>query len=261
MAIQKIIVASSKGGVGKSTVALGVAGALNSLGKKVLLCDLDFENRCLDLFMGIENASLFNVADVASGAVPPDRALLKNAAGLSFLAAPERVEIGDGEGGITPEALSEAIKNAVDSSEADFAVFDTGTAHGIPALLARTFPDAKALVVASHQSTSTRGAERTAALLEEAGVKECRLVICAYEFKEAYKSVRSGIIDIIDSSKVPLIGVVPYDRALMLSHESGVRASQDLPSSIAFRNIAERLCGKRVRLFNGITSINRKKII
>ena len=89
MATKKIIVASSKGGVGKSTVALGVAGALCMLGKKVLLCDLDFENRCLDLYMGIENAALFNVADVARGKASPAKAILKNSSGLSFLAAPE----------------------------------------------------------------------------------------------------------------------------------------------------------------------------
>lgn len=260
MAAQKIIVASSKGGVGKSTVALGIAGALNLLGKKVLLCDLDFENRCLDLFMGIENASLFNVADVASGSVDPGRAVLKNSTGLSFLAAPDAVPLGEDDG-ITPEDLSSALRETVESLDVDFAVFDTGTAHGIPSLLARTFPDAKALIVASHQAASTRGADRMASKLEEEGVKECRLVICGYEFKEASKKERSGIIEIIDSSRVPLIGVVPYDRVLLLSHERGVRVPEDSPAGIAFKNIAERICGKRVRLFDGISSIKRKRII
>lgn len=260
LAARKIIVASSKGGVGKSTVALGVAGALNSLGKTVLICDLDFENRCLDLFMGVESTALFNVADIAAGRVNPGRAILKNSSGLSFLAAPEGASFEE-EGGTDKEGLAAALKKVVDYTKADFVIFDTGTAHGIPALVAKTFPDARALIVASHQATATRGAERMAEVLEAAGVKECKLVICGYEFKAATGNERSGLIEIIDSSRVPLIGVVPYDRALMLSHERGVRAPEDSPSSIAFENIAERLLGETVRLFDGIGSVNRKKII
>ncbi len=259
MATQKLIVASAKGGVGKSTVALGVAVALTSLGKKVLVCDLDFENRCLDLFLGVEDASLFNIIDVAEGRVTPERAMLKNSAGLYFLAAPERFAPDDTEEAL--KGVTRALKAAVDATDADFVIFDTGTAHEIPSLVAKTFTGSKALVIASHQSTAMRGAERTAENLEAAGVKECRLIICGYEFKEASRKERAGLLEIIDTSKVPLIGVVPYDRELLICHERGVRAPEDSPSSIAFENIAERICGERVRLFDGIGSINRKKII
>ena len=261
MAAKKIIVASSKGGVGKTTVALGVANALCSLGKKVLLCDLDFENRCLDLFMGIEDAALFNVADLAKDRVTPEKAILKNSAGLSFLAAPEGVIPGGRSGNdISKDDLARALKDAADSAKYDFVIFDTGTGHDIPALLADTFRGATALVVASHQASSARGAERTASVLEEHGVKDCRLVICGFEFYEAVKGERSGVIDIIDSSKVPLIGVVPLDRALLLSNERGVKAPADCDASVAFINIACRLCGQTVRLFDGI-GIKRRKII
>ena len=50
-----ISVASSKGGIGKSTVAIGVSRALAQSGHKVLLADLDFGNACLDLLLGVED--------------------------------------------------------------------------------------------------------------------------------------------------------------------------------------------------------------
>ena len=264
LAAEKIIVASSKGGVGKTTVALGIAGALCHIGKKVLLLDLDFENRCLDLYMGIENASLFNIADVARGVVPPEKAMIRNSSGLSFVAAPDNCVVTDDEGerrGISTRSLAEALRATVSVSDADYVIFDTGTSREIPRLLAATFPGASAIVVASHQAASTRGAERTAADLDAAGIRQTRLVICGYEFRAASSGKRAGILDIIDSSKVRLIGAVPYDRALMLSHENGVRVPAGSPADIAFRNIAERITGRHVRLFDGIGSLNRKKIL
>ncbi|MBQ7714693.1 MAG: P-loop NTPase [Clostridia bacterium] len=263
MAGQKIIVASSKGGVGKTTVSLGVAEALTSLGKTVLLCDLDFENRCLDLFMGIENAAFYNVADIVLSDVPPEKAVIGNGRGLYFLAAPAGVGLSETkkDGSVTTDELTDALKKTVDVFDVDFVIFDTGTGKAVPLALAGAFPGSKALVVASHQAASTRAAESTASLLEKHGVIEARLVISSYEPKEAAKQERSGLIDIIDSSRVRLIGVIPYDRSLMLSHERGVKPSPDSPAAAAFRNTAARICGKSVRLFDGIPSVNRKKII
>ena len=64
----KIILSTSlKGGVGKSTVAANVAYQLSLYGYRVLLCDLDFDVRSLDLIMGYENSVLFDICDVLSG--------------------------------------------------------------------------------------------------------------------------------------------------------------------------------------------------
>lgn len=266
VATKKIIVASSKGGVGKSTVALGIAGALVAGGRSVLLCDLDFENRCLDLFMGLENVSLFNIADVADGLVTPSKAIIRNGAGLSFIAAPIGYTVSDkemetSEKSITPESLKEALKNITEEAKTDYVIFDTGSGHTIPMLLADTFAGASVIITASHQLSSRRAAERTAEMFEKRGIGNIRLVINGYEFREAMKNRRSGIIEIIDTSRVRLIGVVPYDRNLMLSHERGVKPLSDSDSSIAFENIAGRICGKNIRLFDGIGNIKRSKIL
>jgi len=54
---KRLLIASAKGGVGKSTTAAGLAYAYASAGKRVLLLDLDFSGRCLDMLTGC--ASLF----------------------------------------------------------------------------------------------------------------------------------------------------------------------------------------------------------
>ncbi len=260
---RKIIVASSKGGAGKSTVALGIAGALVDRGHKVLLCDLDFENKCLEFFMGLEEVSLYNIADVAKGLVSADKAIIRNEKGLSFITAPTGYTVGVGkrEKNVTPAELAFALKEVIKAEEPDYVIFDTAAGHSIPVILAQKFRDAHAIVAASHQPASCRGAQRAAEYLEENGVKNVRLIITDYEFDAAWHNIRSGLIEIIDSSTVQLLGVVPHDRVLMLSHERGTVVPKNSISSVAFANIAARICGEDVRVFEGMKNFKRKRIL
>ena len=65
------LIASGKGGVGKSTVTVGLASALVKAGCSCLIVDLDFGMRSLDMLLGLESAS-FTLTDVLSGACTPE---------------------------------------------------------------------------------------------------------------------------------------------------------------------------------------------
>ena len=52
---------SGKGGTGKSTVSSGLAIAAATLGKKVLIIDLDAGLRCLDVIFGIDDKIVFDL--------------------------------------------------------------------------------------------------------------------------------------------------------------------------------------------------------
>ena len=51
--VQFIGVASGKGGVGKTTTAVNIGLALQSLGRKVSLLDVDMASRTLSCFSGL----------------------------------------------------------------------------------------------------------------------------------------------------------------------------------------------------------------
>ena len=57
-------VTSGKGGVGKSTVAVGLGLAFCQKGEKVLLIDMDEGLRCLDLMLGLDKSTVFDLADI-----------------------------------------------------------------------------------------------------------------------------------------------------------------------------------------------------
>ena len=60
---KKIVIASGKGGVGKSSLTVGIGKALAKNGKRVLLIDCDCL-KSIDLLTGITEFLLYNWGDV-----------------------------------------------------------------------------------------------------------------------------------------------------------------------------------------------------
>ena len=56
------VITSGKGGVGKSTVAVGIGRALAQRGRRVLLVDCDAGLRSLDRMTGVEEQLVFDMA-------------------------------------------------------------------------------------------------------------------------------------------------------------------------------------------------------
>lgn len=250
----KILVTSSKGGIGKSTVSLGVAAALAARGRRVLLADCDAGNRCLDLMLGLQDRVLYDWSDAAAGRCAPEDALLAvpEREGLLFCAAPQ--EAAD------PGALPETLEALARAAEAEFVLCDTAGSGAIVRAVASGFADG-ALVIATQQPAAIRAAEHTAALMEEWGRLPCRLVISAFEESAAEGRERAGLIEIIDRTHVRTVGVVPRDRALLLSQEAGRLPDARMRAGRAFDNIAGRLTGENIRLFSGIRHIRTRCVL
>ncbi|MBQ8474798.1 MAG: AAA family ATPase [Clostridia bacterium] len=262
-----IVIASSKGGVGKSTVALGVSQKLVSLGANVLLCDLDFGNACLDILLGVEDSIVYTVADGARELCAFEDCVVEvpNVRGLRLMPCPAggTVTVGDGEGEISPEAIKKTVRSAAEFYECDYVVIDTGAGVNPATKAAAELADT-VLVVSGHNPISLRAAEGTVARLSESGCDDIRLVVNSFEAESVLRRVnnRRGLLDIIDSSRAPLAGVVPYDYDLMLRHEGlsgNKKTAKKSHSERAFNNIALRLTGEEAHLFEGMKEIRKKR--
>ena len=73
---RKIVIASGKGGAGKSSLAAGLGGALAGMGKHILLIDCDIGLRSLDLILGCAENTVYDWADVLLGRCAPEKAPL-----------------------------------------------------------------------------------------------------------------------------------------------------------------------------------------
>ncbi len=253
----KILVTSSKGGIGKSTVALGVAAALSREGRRVLLVDCDAGNRCLDLMLGVENAVLYDLSDVYEDRCVPQQAFLScpDLPNLVFCAAPA-----DPFSDLDEERFCRVLTALAEESHAEFVICDTAGLGDTVRAVAAGFADG-ALIVATQQPASIRSADRTAMFVEEMGGIPARLVISCFEERAAEDGVRAGLIAIIDGAHVRTLGVVPKDRTLLLSQETGRMPGEKSRAGAAFANIAKRILGEDVRLFSGMRKIRTKRVL
>ncbi len=258
-----LLFASSKGGVGKSTVALGLARALAVEGQRVLLVDFDFCSPCLDLLCGVEDHVLCTVSDLAQRTCTVANALLRpyEMQELYLLPAAQEDLLSADAGGLAPTEqhtlLERAVQQAAEQTHADFVLIDTGagvsTGFQAAAAIARS-----AVIVAGHTPASIRAAGRTGQRLQTCGITDVHLVINPFDVQGAgtKKSVRHSMLEIIDGVGVSLLGVVPYDYALSLEQEGHGGVGEAGP---ALQNIARRLLGQTVPLFSGLPKIRKKK--
>ncbi|MBQ7821949.1 MAG: P-loop NTPase [Clostridia bacterium] len=261
---ETVLVTSCKGGIGKSTVAANLSMALAMAGHSVLAVDCDFRMRCLDLIMGYENNAVFNLYDVIEGRCTPERALVKDerVRSLYFLAAPsDRHASVDAEG--FARLIGELREYKPDGRGIDYIIIDAPAADDESIALSAPVSD-QAIIVCSHMPSAIRAATFTSELLDEFGVKKQRLLINSFDAKSALMSSRAGIIEMIDSSKTKLLGIVPYDRELMIHQENGElidRLSSKNNAKAAFVNLAKRLIGRQIPLFEGFSGKDYKKIL
>ncbi len=250
------LITSCKGGVGKSTVAANLAMSLAKRSKKVLLCDCNFDMRCLDLMLGVENDIMYDLYDAAKGRADISRVLIRDerSENLWFVAAPFK-----GGREITAEEFSAVIRGALDFEKFDHVILDTPGSFGVPAVLDSGTVDS-AIIVASHQPASIRAAGQIGEFLAQSGITDQRLIINSFDIEAALNEKRPGINEIIDRSFIQLCGIVPYERELMLGAENGQLACQLKHSNAnaAFNNIANRLDGESVPLFHGFYGIKTK---
>lgn len=256
-----LTVTSYKGGVGKSTVAANLAANLALMNKKTLVCDLDFGLRGLDLIMGCEDRAVFDICDVLDGnrSISDAAVSFDGIPGLYMLAAP-----------FVPRAVGDELEFASGlrrlSEGFDFVILDT-PGSDTDTLDAAILASDGAIVVAAHQPTSLRGAERVARRLYREGM-EPRLVINCFESESILGGKRPGLISVIDKTGIPLIGVIPYDKVLSVSQERGALALDERKciSRRAFQNVAQRLVAETtgelpLPIFHKVKVPRRKKLL
>ena len=234
-----ITVTSGKGGTGKTTVTGGVASCLARLGKTVLCIDMDIGLRNLDISLGLSDRALMDFADVALGNCPLARAAVSHPdlPNLSLLTAPMRLPPH-----VTAGSIRALLRTARDRYDYIFIDCPAGLGPGFQ--LATCGADL-ALVVATNDASSLRDAQR--AVEELYHLRQVHLVMNRIQPK-LLRELRTTIDDAMDAAGLPLIGVIPEDRRVILAANMGrpLILEGRRGAANACLNIAKRIEGYRV---------------
>ena len=237
-----IALLSPKGGVGRSTAAALLAAAYAARGQRVLLCDLDPTVHTVDLFFGVEDRALFGLYDLLAGK-DAARALLPvgEGEGISLLS-------GGGAGELAAEDdLARVLTELTAQGAYDRVILD------LPAYafqrncyrsLVHTF-----LIVSTPEPAALLGAQSASQQVGEEG--EAYLLLNRLVKGEP---VPCGMrpYEMIDLVQRPLIGILPEDADLAFTLSKGQLGGFKGELLLAAENIASRLEGEEVLLFEGL---------
>ncbi len=233
-----LAVTSGKGGVGKSSLSIGLAFAFCQSGKKVLLVDMDEGLRCLDLMLGVDKQTVFDLSDALNTERIEDSVYpCENQEGLYLMPAPSKV------GTVDEEKFSSLAQKV--TSMFDAVIFDFPAGIDIPlykALPKNTF----FLTIAVPDPVSIRDAAAVGSELSEEGIAS-RLIINRFVYKQSRKFKLRNLDEIIDSAALRLIGIVPESEEItLLSLTHSLRKKGKVLAALL--RIAKRIEGEQILL-------------
>ncbi len=234
---QKIVIASGKGGVGKTSICVGLGKALSAMGQRVLLIDCDCL-RSLDLLTGVTEKLVYNFGDVIFGRCEHDQAVYENE-GLSIVTCPESYD------NISDFSMKWLVRKY--EADYDYILLDAPAGIDRGLHLAVSVAD-RAIVVSTPDLVCVRSACTAGREIERLGVDNIRLVINRVSKKDIVKGRLLNFDSVIDSTQIQLIGIVPEDPKIRLGSMGRTIYKKGQVSYKALTNIAKRIAGKNAAL-------------
>ena len=245
-----IVVTSGKGGVGKTTTSANFATGLANRGYKTAVVDFDVGLRNLDLVMGCERRVVYDFVNVINKEATLKQALIKDKRLENLYVLPAS-QTRDKEA-LTWEGVERILNELQDTH--DFVVCDSpaGIEHG--AHMAMYFAD-EALIVTNPEVSSVRDSDRILGLLSSKTrraerpdldpIKE-HLVLARYAPERVISGDMLGLEDVVDILGIPLLGVIPESKTVLLASNEGepVVLNENSDAGQAYDDLVARFLGE-----------------
>ncbi len=238
---QVVVITSGKGGVGKSTLTVFIGRALVSLGRRVLLIEMDAGLRGMDIMLGMGDKVVYDLSDLLTGRCIADHAVVACPAmpQLELLCAPNNSDY-------LPDPKVFVRLCDFFRSYYDFILIDTPAGLGKAVRMSGAAAD-MSIVVSTPDPVAARDAAKVALQMSKMGMTQQRLIINKVPPDFAAKGIVEDLDDVINMVGVQLIGVVPLSALVEKASLTGTDLAPSV-SARAFENIAHRLEGQYVPL-------------
>ena len=239
------MIASGKGGVGKSTLTANLGRALARLGRKVCVVDTDIGLRDQDALLGLENRIVFDLLDVAERVCVLNQALIspEDESNLFLLPASQFARSKE----LERRAFRRVVKELKDAFDEVLIDCPAGIERGLRGLMNKEIDET--IVVCTPDDVCIRNVERAISVMEGKELPRPRVIVN----RLSPDLVRSGEMysaqTVASTLDVALLGEVPDDPCVYratLQHLSVMDI--DCEARNALQRIAKRMLGQEASL-------------
>ncbi len=244
-------IASGKGGVGKSTVAVNMAIALARLGYKVGLADADVYGPSVPKMTATETEMPDAIAEGEKEVILPLEKYGVKWMSIGFFAKPEQALIWRGP--MACNALKQMILQ-VRWGELDFLLIDMPPGTGdIHISLVHDIPLEGAVIVSTPQDVALADVEKGVNMFRNESVNKpifglvenmAWFTPAEHPEEKYYLFGRDGGIRMAEKYNIPLLGQIPIVQSIREGGDAGEPAAlSSRPDGLAFIALAEKLAG------------------
>lgn len=238
--VKKIIaVASGKGGVGKSTMAVNLALALSAQGKKIGLLDADIYGPSIPSMLGLSGKP---ESPDGKKLLPMEKFGLKTMS-MGYIVDPDTAMIWRGP--MVMKALTQMMMDVL-WDDLDILVVDMPPGTGDAQLtLVQTVPLAGALIVSTPQEVALVDVRRSIKMFERTGVpilgiaENMAYFVAPGSSEKTFIFGEGGAKRMAEELDYPFLGEIPIDPTIAQTSDSGEPLMATDPDSDAVRPIAE----------------------
>ncbi len=241
-----IAVASGKGGVGKSTVAVNMAVALAEAGASVGIMDADITGPNIPLMLGVDGEPRGRGDKI----VPLEAHGLK-VISISFFVPDGQPVIWRGP--MVAGAIQQFLRD-VDWGNLDYLVVDLPPGTGDASLsLAQLIPLSGVVIVSTPQDVALLDASKSLAMFEKLDapilgfVENMSYFICPHCNERTEIFGFGGAENAAKALNLPFLGRIPLDPEIRIGGDRGMpilKSAADSPQSDAFRRLAESVAAR-----------------
>ena len=215
-----ILVASGKGGTGKTFFTANIGVVLAEMGYRVLLVDMDIGFRNLDIALGMENSVVYDMADAINGTCKLKQAVVRNKKynNLYIMSASQTRD--------KEQITTESIKELCDKlcSKFDYIFLDCQTGAGEGIKLAASVSH-MAVIVTLPEFAAIRDADMMDRLLVEYSIKDICYIVNKVNVNYMKKGLIPNLEQIGEILRPRILGTILYDEEIYLSSNRGVAVS------------------------------------
>ncbi|BDF94561.1 MULTISPECIES: iron-sulfur cluster carrier protein ApbC [Pseudoalteromonas] len=229
-----VLVASGKGGVGKSTTAVNLAGALNAEGAKVGILDADIYGPSIPMLLGLSGAA--PTAQDDKQLLPFDANGIK-AQSIGFLVPSDDATVWRGP--MASGAVNQLL-NETAWGELDYLIVDMPPGTGdIQLTMSQKVPASGAVIVTTPQDLALADAQKGIAMFNKVNVPVLGMIenmshfLCSHCGEPNHVFGKDGAIKLAQRHGVPVLSKIPLAIDIREYSEQGKLIAMDNQAAVS----------------------------